>query len=275
MEHHDCLQMGCKVVECQPHVCSPMEASSVRQIHWILTGAFEAAVRWEWIQSNPPRVAKRPKQPAPKPKPPTAKQAAELITGAWAEDEDWGTLVWLVMILGPRRGETMALRICDILFDEAVANLEKSYVVRGGRKIIKDTKTHQVRRPALDPYTLELLAHHIEAINEKRRQLGLEPDDQAFLFSYEPDHRQPPNPDGITHRYGRLCKRLGITSHMHALRHYSATELIRAGIDVRTVAGRLGHGGGGTTTLRVYAAWVAESDKRAAGLLSDRLPHPR
>ncbi len=27
--------------------------------------------------------------------------------------------------------------------------------------------------------------------------------------------------------------------------HYSATELLTAGVDLRTVAGRLGHGGGG------------------------------
>jgi integrase len=58
------------------------------------------------------------------------------------------------------------------------------------------------------------------------------------------------------------------------LRHYSATELISAGVDVRTVAGRLGHGGGGTTTLRVYAAWVPESDRRAADLLASRLARP-
>src|SRR5690606_2574955 len=59
---------------------------------------------------------------------------------------------------------------------------------------------------------------------------------------------------------------------IHKLRHYSATELIAAGVDVRTVAGRLGHGGGGTTTLRVYTAWVSESDQRASTKLMARLP---
>jgi hypothetical protein len=43
-------------------------------------------------------------------------------------------------------------------------------------------------------------------------------------------------------------------------------------VDIRTVAGRLGHGGGGTTTLRVYAAWVSELDQRAAGNLGARMP---
>lgn len=49
-------------------------------------------------------------------------------------------------------------------------------------------------------------------------------------------------------------------------------ELIASGVDVRTVAGRLGHSGGGTTTLRVYSAWVAEADQRAAGSLAGRMP---
>jgi integrase len=71
-----------------------------------------------------------------------------------------------------------------------------------------------------------------------------------------------------------LVRRLGLTGHLHQLRHYSATELINAGVDVRTVAGRLGHGGGGATTLRVYAAWVAESDQRAATALGSRLQRP-
>ncbi|MGI9062774.1 MAG: hypothetical protein ACR2FQ_02995 [Pseudonocardiaceae bacterium] len=55
------------------------------------------------------------------------------------------------------------------------------------------------------------------------------------------------------------------------MRRYSATELLAAGVDVRTVAGRLGHGGGGATTLRVYAAWLAAADKTAACLLTARL----
>ncbi|GAA4550576.1 site-specific integrase [Pseudonocardia xishanensis] len=40
-------------------------------------------------------------------------------------------------------------------------------------------------------------------------------------------------------------------------------------VDVRTVASRLGHSGGGTTTLRVYSAWVAEADQD-----SQRAPGP-
>jgi integrase len=70
----------------------------------------------------------------------------------------------------------------------------------------------------------------------------------------------------------RLAHRLGIETTLHKLRHYNATELIASGVDLRTVAGRLGHAGGGTTTMRVYAAWVTEANQRAAEVVSSTLP---
>ena len=92
------------------------------------------------------------------------------------------------------------------------------------------------------------------------------------MFSLVPDGSAHLQPNYVSQRYGKLVKRLGIETSIHKLRHYSATELIAAGVDVRTVAGRLGHGGGGTTTLRTYAAWVSESDQRAATNLATRMP---
>jgi hypothetical protein len=38
------------------------------------------------------------------------------------------------------------------------------------------------------------------------------------------------------------------------------------------VAGRLGHGSGGATTLKVYAAWVDEADRRAATTMASIMP---
>ncbi|MCU1650737.1 MAG: integrase [Pseudonocardia sp.] len=65
--------------------------------------------------------------------------------------------------------------------------------------------------------------------------------------------------------------RTRIQSHLPALRHYSATELLSSGVDLRTVAGRLGHGGGGATTLRAYAKVATEPDRQAAEILGRRV----
>lgn len=43
---------------------------------------------------------------------------------------------------------------------------------------------------------------------------------------------------------------------------------------MRTAAGRLSHGGGGTTTLKVYSAWRSEVDQRAATTAGLRMPAP-
>jgi len=234
-----------------------------------------AAVRWGWITSNPAEAVKKPRHPTPDPRPPTADQAAQIISAACEQDESWGTLVWLVMVTGMRRAEVLALRSTDIDLAKGTITIRRNYVRANGRTYEKDTKTHRMRRIAVDPATVDVLTDHRQQYEQAMHQLGLQPTDDAFLFSYEPMRSRPYDPSGVTHRYQRMCAKLGIDSHLHALRHYSATELLTAGVDLRTVAGRLGHGGGGATTLRVYAAWVGESDRRAAEILGGRLQRPK
>ncbi|WP_169732892.1 tyrosine-type recombinase/integrase [Haloechinothrix halophila] len=40
---HDCEASGCKVIECQPHLCEPLKASTISKIHFIISGALAAA----------------------------------------------------------------------------------------------------------------------------------------------------------------------------------------------------------------------------------------
>jgi integrase len=52
---------------CRPHRCRPLAASTVRQIHWILSGAMARAVRWKWIAVRATDAAEPPSQPPPNP----------------------------------------------------------------------------------------------------------------------------------------------------------------------------------------------------------------
>ncbi|WP_253258314.1 site-specific integrase [Pseudonocardia sp. N23] len=274
-EPHECDAAGCTVVECPPHSCRPMAASTIRQVHWIISAALAAAVRWEWIRTNPAEKARKPRQPRPQPDPPSAAEAALILETAWRQDSDWGALVWLVMVTGMRRAEALALRWSDVELDAGMVAIRRNFIRSGAQRIEKDTKTHQMRRIALDTATVAMLAEHRQRYEEQVRAVGAEPRNDTYLFSYDPLRTRPADPSAVTHRYGRMCRGVGIETRLHALRHYSATELLTAGVDLRTVAGRLGHGGGGTTTLRVYAAWVGESDRKASEILGSRMTLPQ
>jgi integrase len=273
-QNHDCTKMRCEVIECQPHLCRPLAASTIRDIHFTISATLAAAVRWEWIKSNPATVARKPRKPTPEPQPPTPEQAAQIVDAAWQQDEDWGTFVWLTMVTGMRRAELLGLRWHHVHLDRAVLEIRRNYVWVNGRAVEKDTKTHRMRRIALDSDTVELLAAHRRRYEDAIRSVRKEPSEDAFVFSHQAAHDRPYSPDWVTHRYANMCAKLGIDSHLHAMRHYTTTELLTAGVDLRTVAGRLGHGGGGATTLRVYAAWVDASDQHAAKILGGRVQRP-
>jgi integrase len=208
----------------------------------------------------------------PDPTPPTPTQAALLLTRAWEKDPDWGCLLWVAMTTGARRGELCALRWYDVDFEEELLTIARAYVPVGRRLIHKDTKTHQRRRIALAPESIAVLEAHHDRATARAGLLGAELKPDAFLFSSAPDSSVPLLPGSVSQKYARQARAMGVDSDLHELRHYSATELLAAGVDLRTVAGRLGHGGGGATTLRVYAAWVPESDRRAASAAVGRLP---
>lgn len=67
----------------------------------------------------------------------------------------------------------------------------------------------------------------------------------GYIFSSTEDGASPWTPNGVTQFTTRLRNRLGLCEfHLHSLRHWSDTALVEAGIDVRNVAGRLGHSDG-------------------------------
>ncbi|TQM80661.1 site-specific recombinase XerD [Saccharothrix saharensis] len=262
---HECTD------KCKPHECKGLSASTIRKVHACLSGALAMAMRWRWISVNPLDQAKQPAAPKAKPNPPSPEQAAVIVNDAF-QDLPWGMLVWLAMTTGARRGELCGLRLNQLHLDKALLEVKTSIGQEGADTWEKDTKDHQQRRIALDETTVSLLRIYLQQCESVAAEMGRKVNPKGYLFSTSIDHSAYLKPDSVSQRYSRMCKRLGIESHLHELRHYSATELISAGVDPRTVAGRLGHGGGGATTLRVYTAWLSEADQRAAGTLSGRMP---
>jgi integrase len=260
---HDCARAGCR-----PHQCKPLQANTIRGIHGILSGAFAAAQRWDWVDRNPAESA-RPPAYTRKPVPATSPQdVAKVITEARARSAALGLYLWLVAVTGVRRGELCALQIRGLDLDRGLVHIAFNYVVRGGRRVRKDTKTHQDRWIAIDPATCALIRNYLYETGAVLGAVSIELPDDAYLFSNDPVHARPWNPDWASHQVADAATAAGIGLDIKGLRHYTASQLLAASFDLRNTAARLGHSGGGATTLKHYADPVSEVDRRAAAYLS-------
>jgi integrase len=256
------------------HTCRPLSSSTTRKIHYFIRGALGLAVRWNYLGVNVAELAEAPSPAKTKPDPPSATEAVAILEEAW-RDPEWGLLIWLTMVTGCRRGELCSLRWSHL--DVARSKLWVERAVSQPRSGIKEkeTKTGTDRRPTLDPLTMELLAEHRERVAKQLAGLGIDADESTFIFSTAPDYSIPRVPRSVTQRYRLMARRLKLRStRLHALRHYSATELLAAGVDLRTVSGRLGHSNG-ATTLKAYAAWVEAADHGAAEKMATIMPKAR
>jgi integrase len=248
----------------------PMAASSVHQVHAILSGALNRAVVWGWTAHNPARLATPPSIERTDLQPPAVEDAARLLAVALAEDPELGLFLRLAVVLGARRGELCALRWSDVDLDQGEVLIAGGIVRVPGESLVdKATKTHAKRRVALGADTVELLRAHRLAQAKNALAFGTTLAPDAYVFSHVPDGSTPINPDGITHRFRRLARRLGVRCRLHDLRHFMVTQLVAGGVDWRTVAGRAGHADG-HMTLSTYAHFQQAQDRQAAEFM-DRL----
>ena len=207
---------------------------------------------------------------------PRGPPSGQLIETATIEDPELGLFLMLAVMLGSRRGELCSLRWTDVDFDHGEVLIDSGVIYVPGRPLIDQdrTKNYTKRRVAIGPATLELLrAHRVEQAKVALASgVSLAPD--AYVFSHQPDGSKPIRPDGVSHRFTKLARRLGVRCRLHDLRHFMVTHLVAAGVDVRTVAGRAGHVDGGRTTLSTYAHFQHAQDRHAAELLEGLLQLP-
>lgn len=238
--------------------------SSVRQVHAVLRGALGQAVKWRWLPTNPARDATLPKARKAEIEPPSIEAVRALLRLAEEHSMEFGMLVRLAALLGTRRGELCGLRWRDIDLDAATLRVRTGIVDVAGTTIEKDTKTHATRPISIDAGTVTLLRSYHQKVLARATLCGVELAPDAFVLSEWPDGSKPYRPDKATVRFRSLRAKVGLDdARLHDLRHFVATQMIGAGHDIRTVAGRLGHAQP-STTLNIYSAFLRERDRDAA-----------
>ena len=246
----------------------PLAPGTVRRSHVIVHRALEQAVRWGSIRANPAHKAQVPRVPAPDIRPPAPSELVRLFALAEEADPAFAAFLWVAAATGAKRSELLALRWTDIDKLSSRMTIARGLVNGPHGFVVKDTKTHGVRRVALDPKTIEILAEHHRRAEKAAGSCAVVMAPDAYVFSNEADSSAPWRPDSTTRAFRLLVERAGVPGvRLHDLRHYVATRLLAAGVDVRTVAGRLGHRNA-STTLNVYAHFVQDADDEAATVLA-------
>lgn len=240
-------------------------ASRVRCAHVVLHRAFAQAVRWGWLARNPVSDATRPPVPRASINPPDAAAVRCLLAAAEEYAPIMACWLWLATATGARRGEICGLRWRDVDFTQRSVRIERSVSATSATGVfVKTTKTTGVRRVSITAQAVEALrSQHRRAERDAvQKRRVVHPDD--FVFTNDPTAAKPWRPELATRRWERLRVKAGLPHvRLHDLRHFVATELLTEGIDVRTVANRLGHART-STTMDIYWAFVPARDRDAA-----------
>ncbi|MFV0527676.1 MAG: tyrosine-type recombinase/integrase [Lachnospiraceae bacterium] len=185
----------------------------------------------------------------------------------------------LAIHTGMRRGELVALEWSDIDFDECTIDITKSAALVNGVQFVKVTKTKGSVRLLAVPGNIIALAREVRTEQrELRISLGSAWEGENNVFIQKSGKQMYLDTPYRTFRkmlliYNSNCKseadKLPLIP-FHGLRHTSATIMLTENVDVRTVAGRLGHNRSSTTT-DIYGHFLQRADQRASLVLEKAL----
>lgn len=250
------------------------KATTVRRVHALIAAAVHQAEKWDLVDRNVAKRATPPPVHSAQVEAPSPAEVQAILTAAEAVEPALATMLLLTALSGGRRGEVCALRWSDLNVSAGTLTIARSvYESQGGGWHEKTTKTHQVRTIGLDDLAIEALRRHRVSVDALARQLDLEVPPDAFMFSRSPVGSEPIRPDVLTKFTIRMARKAKVDTHLHAFRHFSASQAIAAGFDPVTVGGRLGHADP-SITLRVYSHVLEQRDRELAAALGKTLALP-
>jgi integrase len=176
------------------------------------------------------------------------------------------------LFTGVRRGELLAIRWGALDLDGKLLQVREALEQTKAHGIrIKKTKTKAGRRDVTLPdIVVDALREHRRAQLELRIRLGAgKLTDDDFLFPTL--EGGPQSPRAFSAEWADVAVSIDMPDiTLHAQRHAHASQLIDAGVDVVTIAKRLGHASA-NSTLKIYAHLFRSRDGKAADAINAAL----
>lgn len=257
------------LLECGGRNGAPISAKTARHAYSLLSAALRWGIKMEIVGRNACEAVTPPKPARSSAKALSINEVAALSSAA--RGSRWGPFITIALMLGARRGEVLALTSEDVDLDAGYVTIRSSLSQTKGSVSLKVTKTDRIR-------IVPITASTCSAFRKQRAQQaadklwageGYMDDPSRPIFTDELGRRL--SPKSATNAFARLAKKAGIaTTSLHSTRHTTATTLVRAGIDLRTVSSIMGHSNA-SVTLGIYSHLVDGAERAAVAVLEGRM----
>lgn len=242
--------------------------ASVRKAHVVLHRAFRDAVRWGDLPRNLCDAVNPPALVHTEIRPPEPAEVYRLLETATAADDYLASFWALAAYTGAREGELLGLQWPDVDLERATLTIRRTLLgARAMQPQYGDPKTSKSRRTIrLGAESLRILKAHRQQQIELRLLLGPDYLDYGLVFATRLG--APLLRRNVIRAFKAALARAGLPDsvRVHDLRHFAATTMRRAGIDIKSVSERLGH-----SSIRItgdlYTHAAPEMDQDAADRL--------
>lgn len=253
--YNDCMAKG-------------LSAKSVKNIHGVLHRALQQAVLIGYLRYNATSACVLPRIQRPDLKPFDDEQIAAFLRKI--RGDKYEVLLTLTLFTGLREGEVMGLRwdCVDFFRGTITVNKQLQYKHNGsGEFQLQTTKNGKSRVIVPATFIMRLLKQHRSAQLESRLRAGQAWEDSGFVFTDELGHHL--KTWNVYRSFKHAAAAIGRPdARFHDLRHSYAVAAIRAGDDIKTVQGNLGHATA-AFTLDVYGH-VTDQMKQNSAARMDR-----
>ncbi|MGN0970655.1 MAG: tyrosine-type recombinase/integrase [Aristaeellaceae bacterium] len=237
-----------KLADLRPHTVQTfingiegLSAGSLRLVYKVLHMALEKAVALEYIPKNPASNCVLPKDEKKDIKPLTDQQASAMLAAAKGNIIE--NLVKLCLFTGLRISEALGLTWDCVDLDKRTITVDKQLVSRDHRHNgpFATPKNGLTRTITVAPSVVATLKDQLKRLAEMRLKAG-----PAWHNEYNTVFATPAgdllSQSTAANNFKTILKKAGIDDvRFHDLRHTYAVNAIRAGDDIKTIQGNLGH----------------------------------
>jgi len=230
---------------------------TILQVHRIFSRALKDAVKNGLISNNPCCSVDAPSPLVFEPNVPEIELYYEIVAVAIGTEHEIPIL--LAGLCGLRRSEVFGLANNDIDFVNATLTVRQAAVMAGKEIDIKHPKSKTSAR------TISIPTEVLNILKENKKV--------GYVMSQDGNITHPGN---YTGRYTKFLKRNKLPHiRFHDLRHFHATLLLDAGVDIKLTQARMGHANIGQTAYYQHIRRKPKADFAVVEQMDDFISKSR